>query len=109
VLAGTNLIAAVIFEQSKVSEQGEEGEEKTLLSVQPLLSPAIDHCCEVRLLPPPCLLSFTDDRWSRCHFGLMFPTTHMRVARYGGVEGARSLARDLFLKKISTRSLGYVC
>jgi hypothetical protein len=51
-LAGTNLIAAVIFEQSKVSEQGEEGEEKTLLSVQPLLSPAIDHCCEVRLLPP---------------------------------------------------------
>jgi hypothetical protein len=42
VLAGTNLIAAVILEQSKVSEQGEEGEEKTLLSGRPLLSPAID-------------------------------------------------------------------
>jgi hypothetical protein len=43
VLAGTNLIAAVILEQSKVREQGEEGEAKTLLSGRPLLSPAIDR------------------------------------------------------------------
>jgi hypothetical protein len=37
VLAGTNLIVVVILEQSKVNEQGEEGEAKTLLGGRPLL------------------------------------------------------------------------
>jgi hypothetical protein len=66
VLAGTNLIATVILEQSNVSEQGEEGEAKTLLGGRRLLSPAIDPSCEVRLLPP-CLLSFT-----ACLLGVVF-------------------------------------